>query len=99
MNLTTYRGNVYGFEYHVVGIGHPEHEGIINLIEVLDEEERRWNHMVEWCVNTFGPVNIDVSRPGIILPNQRWYTNNAKIWFRDKKDLTWFILRWANEYS
>jgi hypothetical protein len=24
----------------------------------------------------------------------RWYMNNSKFWFRDKKDLEWFLLRW-----
>jgi len=54
-----------------------------------------WHNMVEWCVDTYGPTPKD----GIWTPNSRcnsrWYVNNAKFWFREKKDLEWFIIRWT----
>jgi hypothetical protein len=41
--------------------------------------------------NSFGPTAHD----GVWTPDMRWYANNAKFWFRNKKDLEWFLLRWA----
>jgi hypothetical protein len=49
-----------------------------------------WNEMMAWMVSTFGPTAED----GIWTPDQRWYANNAKFWFRDAKDLEWFLLKW-----
>jgi hypothetical protein len=49
-----------------------------------------WGEMMEWCVETFGPTPVD----GIWTPDACWYANNAKFWFRRKKDLEWFLLRW-----
>ena len=51
----------------------------------------RWDDMTEWMVKTFGPSAWN----GVWTPDQRWYANNAKFWFRDEKDLTIFILRWS----
>ena len=51
----------------------------------------RWNEMMAWMVKTFGPSAWN----GVWTPDQRWYANNAKFWFRDEKDLTMFILRWT----
>ena len=51
----------------------------------------RWDKMMEWMVETFGPTAVD----GVWTPDQRWYANNAKFWFRDKQDLEWFVLKWA----
>jgi hypothetical protein len=50
-----------------------------------------WNEMMDWMVETFGPTAHD----GVWTPNMRWYANNAKFWFRNEKDLNWFILRWS----
>jgi hypothetical protein len=47
--------------------------------------------MMEWTVKTFGPSAWD----GVWTPDQRWYANNAKFWFRDAKDLEWFMLKWS----
>jgi hypothetical protein len=51
----------------------------------------QWHGMMQWMVDTFGPSAID----GVWTPNMRWYANNAKFWFRNEKDLTMFVLRWA----
>jgi len=53
--------------------------------------EGKWGDMMEWMVNSFGPTHKD----GAWAPNQRWYANNAKFWFRDQKDRDWFVLRWS----
>jgi hypothetical protein len=53
--------------------------------------EGKWADMMEWMVTTFGPTHKD----GVWTPNQRWYVNNAKFWFRDAKDRDWFVLRWS----
>jgi hypothetical protein len=49
-----------------------------------------WQNMLEWCVETYGPTPED----GVWTPSGRWYANNAKFWFREKKDLEWFMLKW-----
>jgi hypothetical protein len=53
--------------------------------------EGLWPDMMSWMVTTFGPSAKD----GVWIPNQRWYVNNAKFWFRDQKDRDWFVLRWS----
>jgi hypothetical protein len=53
--------------------------------------EGKWSDMMEWMVNSFGPTHKD----GAWIPDQRWYVNNAKFWFRNAKDRDWFILRWS----
>ncbi len=50
----------------------------------------RWNDMVAWCVETFGPT----PKNGIWTPGSRWYVNNAKFWFRNEADQTLFVLKW-----
>ena len=50
-----------------------------------------WNEMMEWMITTFGPTAHD----GVWTPSMRWYANNSKFWFRNEKDLTMFLLRWA----
>lgn len=52
-----------------------------------------WNQMVEWCMNTFGPSGTQ-DKPGVWSPNERWYVNNARFWFRDDADRDWFMLKW-----
>jgi len=53
--------------------------------------EGKWSDMMSWMVATFGPTTLD----GAWTPDQRWYANNAKFWFRDVKDRDWFVLRWS----
>lgn len=54
-------------------------------------DNAEWHEMVAWCVDTFGPTPKD----GVWTPDQRWYVNNAKFWFKEAKDRDWFTLRWA----
>jgi hypothetical protein len=74
-------GTVYGTMYHTVQpIGW-----------MMYGDNAGWNKMMSWCVKTFGPTPID----GIWTPNSRWYSNNARFWFRYEKDLILFILKWS----
>lgn len=50
----------------------------------------KWDEMEDWCINTFGKIPTI----GVWVPNCRWYMNDSKFWFKNKKDLEWFILRW-----
>jgi len=72
-------GTVYGAQYYTVA---PPMDGAA------------WRDMAAWCIETFG------SSTGSIWsawqePGERWYTNNAKFWFREEADRTWFILKWS----
>jgi len=49
----------------------------------------KWQLMEDWCVETYGESK------GAFEPSQRWYANAARFWFREKKDLEWFILKWS----
>lgn len=49
-----------------------------------------WHQMLDWCEDTYGPTPED----GVWTPNARWYMNNSKFWFRELKDLEWFVLKW-----
>jgi hypothetical protein len=58
-------------------------------LTVHPTNSRNWNDMMTWMVDTFGPSD------GKIKSDTRWYSTNARFWFRDEKDRTWFILRWS----
>jgi hypothetical protein len=49
-----------------------------------------WAAMMSWMVETFGPTAKD----GVWTPEQRWYANNAKFWFRNERDMLLFLLKW-----
>jgi hypothetical protein len=82
--LQTEVGTVLGTDYFVV-----KPTGWDNLHNPLE-----WNNMVKWCVDTLGPSGT-AERPGVWSPNQRWYVNSARFWFRDEADRTMFILRFS----
>lgn len=50
-----------------------------------------WQAMMEWMVETFGPTPKD----GVWTPGARWYSNNARFYFRNVEDRDWFLLRWS----
>ena len=55
-----------------------------------------WWEMECWCFDTFGSGSTAIWSEKIApYPAQRWYQNNAKFWFRDEADRTWFLLRWS----
>ena len=90
--LNTSIGTVYGKPYYTI-------KPIFNDTEYraydMIETSKTWDSMVEWCVNMFGPVSIDVTKPGIWNPDQPWYANNAKFFIRDEKNYMLFLLRWS----
>ncbi len=75
-------GTVYGAQYYTVA---PPMEGV------------SWREMAAWCIETFGVStgNIWGLKDPQSRPTERWYQNNAKFWFREEADRTWFLLRWA----
>ena len=57
---------------------------------VAEFDTRNYEEVVEWCTEHFGP------RPKQSDAWTRWvHTYEDKIHFRDKKDYTWFVLRWT----
>lgn len=77
------QGKVYGLPYHT-----------------LEPVGGSWREMEEWCIDTFGSPGGDIwegSRNAYTPePNERWYQNNRKFWFRDVKDRDWFLLKWRS---
>ena len=66
-------------------------EGTVYGKRYYTVEPIKWFHeLEEWCIKSLGYPPLD----GVWQPNSRWYMNNRKFWFRDKKDLEWFVLRW-----
>jgi len=60
--------------------------------------ESDWNSMMTWCEETFGTTG-DLWKETKSLtpePNQRWYANNAKFWFKEEKDFNWFVMKWMS---
>jgi len=49
-----------------------------------------WKDIETWCHRTYGPKG-NAWYGGA----ERWYVNNSRIWFRDEKDLTMFVMRWS----
>jgi hypothetical protein len=49
-----------------------------------------WDEMIDWCVRMFGPTQTIWDSK-----NARWYANNAKLWFREESDRTFFLLKWS----
>lgn len=82
MELKLSEGRVYGARYYTVDPNHNWDPYWYN---------QGWNDMENWCIKTFGATPLD----GVWTPNARWYANNSKFWFRNKKDLSWFMLRWS----
>jgi hypothetical protein len=54
------------------------------------DHQRHWDHMMQWMIDMFGPTAKD----GVWTPEQRWYANNAKFWFRNEQDMLLFLLKW-----
>lgn len=85
MQLST--GTVYGEKYFTI---EPSYE------PSRWEYSSLWHDMVEWCVDNFGNIAHDVTKPTRPAePDQRWYVASAKFWFRNEHDYLLFLLRWA----
>jgi hypothetical protein len=81
MILNIADGTIYGIKYYNVKPFSSINENIT------------WDDIMTWCINTFGPSGTEYN-PGVWTPYERWYANNSIFWFRDKKDLEWFVLKW-----
>ena len=81
MNLIPAAGTVYGKNYYCVAI----------IGSATYGQNAIWDSMIEWAIKTFGPTPKD----GVWTPDARWYVNNARFYFREEKDRSWFILRWS----
>lgn len=54
-----------------------------------------WHEMERWCVEMFGSAEHSIwAENKAPEPEQRWYANNRKFWFRSEMDRTIFILKW-----
>jgi hypothetical protein len=77
------QGKVYGFAYYT-----------------LEPVGGSWHEMEDWCSKSFGPPGGDIwegsKNSHATKPNERWYMNNRKFWFRDVKDRDWFLMRWRS---
>lgn len=72
-------GTVYGQQYHCV-----KPMGWM-------WRDFEWCDLEEWCTQTFGPT----PKNGTWTPDQRWYVNNERFWFKNQKDRDWFVLKWS----
>ena len=54
-----------------------------------------WIEIQEWCFNQFGDSGKHIwGSNEVPAPQERWYTNNRKFWFRDDADRLMFVMRW-----
>ena len=87
LDLACSTGTIYGLRYYTV---EPKN---------LEWQETRamWEDMMLWCRNQFGETGSLWRETKNLTPepNQRWYANDRKFWFRDEADRTMFILRWS----
>ena len=55
-----------------------------------------WHELEQWCIETFGePGSVWIAHDFTWPEMPRWLMNNSKIWFRNEKDRSWFIMKWA----
>jgi hypothetical protein len=78
-DLKLSEGTVYGSRYHCV-----------------EPVGGSWIEMQEWCFAQFGDSGKHIwGEPKSPEPQQRWYMNNRKFWFRNESDRLMFILKWS----
>jgi hypothetical protein len=56
-----------------------------------------WLEMETWVTETMGKHGGAIwghDPKKAPLPNERWYANNRKFWFRNEADRTLFVLKW-----
>lgn len=72
-------GTVYGSRYYTV-----------------EPVGGNWLEMEAWCDSTFGECTNRIwGETKTPHPEQRWYANNRKFWFRNERDRTMFVLKWS----
>ena len=71
-------GTVYGSRYYTV-----------------EPVGGNWLEMQEWCLNQFGDSGKHIwGEKETPEPQQRWYMNNRKFWFRSEQDQLMFVMKW-----
>lgn len=56
-----------------------------------------WLDIESWVLDTYGSTQGSIwAEERAPEPQQRWYMNNRRFWFRDRKDRDWFVLRWGS---
>lgn len=53
-----------------------------------------WPEMELWCIEHFDNAGSSIWGEKVPEPQQRWYMNNRKFWFRDEIDRMIFVLKW-----
>lgn len=77
-DLKLTEGKVYGARYHCV-----------------EPVGGSWIEMQEWCLKQFGDSGKHIwGEKETPEPQQRWYMNNRKFWFRKEKDQLMFVMKW-----
>jgi hypothetical protein len=77
-DLKLSEGTVYGARYHCV-----------------EPVGGSWIEMQEWCFTQFGDSGKHIwGEKETPEPQQRWYMNNRKFWFRDDADRLMFVMKW-----
>ena len=77
-DLVLSEGTVYGSRYHCV-----------------EPVGGSWTEMQEWCLNQFGDSGKHIwGSNEVPVPQERWYMNNRKFWFRDDADRLMFVMKW-----
>jgi len=77
-DLKLTEGTVYGSRYHCV-----------------EPVGGSWVEMQEWCLNQFGNSGKHIwGSNETPAPQERWYMNNRKFWFRDDADRLMFVMKW-----
>ena len=83
-------GTIYGLRYYTVEPRNLEWQ-------VRSQRQAMWEDMMLWCQGQFGETGSLWRETKNLTPepNQRWYANDRKFWFRDEADRTMFLLRWS----
>jgi hypothetical protein len=77
-DLLLSEGRVYGARYHCV-----------------EPVGGNWLEMQEWCLEKFGDSGKHIwGSNEVPAPQERWYMNNRKFWFRHEQDRLMFVLNW-----
>jgi len=54
-----------------------------------------WDEIMPWMNDNFGPAAEKIT-PGLWREGSCWFLNRGEFWFKNKKDLDWFVLRWSS---
>jgi len=60
------------------------------------EIKRYYPEVYEWLCKTFGDYGNMSRDKWIKCCDRRYYINRNRIFFKDKSDLTWFMLNWSS---